>query len=52
AFETDNLIFGRTNNPYDLDRTPGGSSGGAGAIIASGGSPLDLGTDTGGSVRA
>ncbi|MEC9320644.1 MAG: amidase [Chloroflexota bacterium] len=51
AFETDNLIYGRTNNPYDLDRTPGGSSGGAGAIIASGGSPIDLGTDTGGSVR-
>ena len=51
AFETDNLIYGRTNNPYDLDRTPGGSSGGAGAIIASGGSPVDLGTDTGGSVR-
>lgn len=51
AFETDNLIYGRTNNPYDLDRTPGGSSGGAAAIIASGGSPLDLGTDTGGSVR-
>ena len=51
AFETDNLIYGRTNNPYGLDRTPGGSSGGAGAIIASGGSPLDLGTDTGGSVR-
>ena len=51
AFETDNLIYGRTNNPYDVDRTPGGSSGGAGAIIASGGSPLDLGTDTGGSIR-
>ena len=51
SFETDNLIYGRTNNPYDLERTPGGSSGGAGAIIASGGSPLDLGTDTGGSVR-
>lgn len=51
SFETDNLIYGKTNNPYDLNRTPGGSSGGAGAIIASGGSPLDLGTDTGGSVR-
>lgn len=51
SFETDNLVYGRTNNPYDQDRTPGGSSGGAGAIIASGGSPLDLGTDTGGSIR-
>ena len=51
SFETDNLVYGRTNNPYDPSRTPGGSSGGAGAIIAAGGSPLDLGTDTGGSIR-
>lgn len=51
SFETDNLVYGRTNNPYDLSRTPGGSSGGAAAIIAAGGSSLDLGTDTGGSVR-
>ena len=51
SFETDNLVYGRTNNPYDVGRTPGGSSGGAGAIIAAGGSPLDLGTDTGGSIR-
>lgn len=51
SFETDNLIFGRTNNPYNTECTPGGSSGGAGAIIAAGGSPLDLGTDTGGSIR-
>ncbi len=51
SFETDNLVYGRTNNPYDTSRTPGGSSGGAGAIIAAGGSPLDLGTDTGGSIR-
>ena len=49
--ETDNLVYGRTNNPYDLARTPGGSSGGAGAIIATGGSPLDIGSDTGGSIR-
>ena len=49
--ETDNLVYGRTSNPYDLARTPGGSSGGAAAIIASGGSPLDIGSDTGGSVR-
>lgn len=51
APETENLIYGRTNNPYDLSRTPGGSSGGAGAIVAAGGSPLDLGSDTGGSIR-
>ena len=51
AGETDNLIYGRTNNPYDPSRTPGGSSGGAGATIAAGGSPLDMGSDSGGSVR-
>ena len=51
AAETDNLVYGRTNNPYDLSRTPGGSSGGAAAIIASGGSPFDIGSDTGGSIR-
>jgi amidase len=49
--ETDNLVYGRTNNPYDLTRTPGGSSGGAGAIIAAGGAPLDIGSDTRGSIR-
>jgi len=49
--ETDNFVYGRTNNPYNLDRIPGGSSGGASAIIASGGSPFDLGTDYGGSIR-
>jgi amidase len=51
AFESDNLIYGRTNNPYDLSRTPGGSSGGEAAIIAAGGSPLGLGTDAAGSLR-
>ena len=51
AFESDNLIYGRTNNPYDLSRTSGGSSGGEAAIIAAGGSPLGLGTDFGGSLR-
>ena len=49
--ESDNLIFGRTSNPYRLDRTPGGSSGGAAAIIAAGGAALDLGSDVGGSIR-
>jgi amidase len=51
AIETDNLVYGRTNNPYDLTRTPGGSSGGEAAIISSGGSPFGLGTDAGGSIR-
>jgi amidase len=51
AGETNNLVYGQTNNPYDVSRTPGGSSGGAGAIIAAGGSPLDMGSDTGGSIR-
>ena len=51
AFESDNLIYGRTNNPYDLSRTPGGSSGGEAAIIAAGGSPLGLGSDLAGSIR-
>lgn len=51
AFETDNLIYGRTNNPYDAERTPGGSSGGEAAIIAAGGSPLGLASDSGGSIR-
>jgi amidase len=51
AFETNNLVYGRTNNPYNLERTSGGSSGGAAAILASSGSPFDVGTDTGGSIR-
>ncbi|MBV8833842.1 MAG: amidase, partial [Acidobacteriaceae bacterium] len=51
AYETDNLIFGRTNNPYDLNLTPGGSSGGEAALIAACGSPLGLGSDAAGSVR-
>jgi amidase len=51
AIETDNLVYGRTNNPYDLARTPGGSSGGEAAIVAACGSPLGLGTDAGGSIR-
>jgi len=51
AYETDNLIYGRTNNPYDSSRTSGGSSGGAAAIVAAGGSAFDIGSDTGGSLR-
>jgi amidase len=51
AFESDNLIYGRTNNPYDLSRTSGGSSGGEAALIAACGSPFGLGSDAAGSVR-
>ena len=51
AGDTDNLVYGRTNNPYDLSRTPGGSSGGEAAAIAAGLSPLGLGSDVGGSIR-
>ena len=49
--ETNNLIYGRSCNPYDLQRSPGGSSGGSAAIIACAGSALELGSDTGGSIR-
>jgi Asp-tRNA(Asn)/Glu-tRNA(Gln) amidotransferase A subunit family amidase len=48
---TDNLVFGLTRNPWNLGRTPGGSSGGAGASVAAGMAPIALGTDGGGSVR-
>jgi fatty acid amide hydrolase len=49
--ETDNPLYGRTNNPWNVERTCGGSSGGEGAIIAAGGSALGIGTDIGGSSR-
>jgi amidase len=51
SFETTNLIYGRTSNPYDAARTSGGSSGGAAAIVAAGGAPFDIGSDYGGSIR-
>src|SRR5579863_1992034 len=50
-YETDNYITGRTNNPWDLDRTPGGSSGGEAAAIAAFFSAGGIGSDGGGSVR-
>ncbi len=50
-FQTHNELFGTTNNPWDLSRTTGGSSGGAAAAVAVGMSAFELGTDIGGSVR-
>ncbi|MCC9609616.1 amidase [Blastopirellula sp. JC732] len=49
--ETDNPVYGRTNNPWNLEHGVGGSSGGEAAIIAAGASPLGLGSDLGGSIR-
>jgi aspartyl-tRNA(Asn)/glutamyl-tRNA(Gln) amidotransferase subunit A len=51
SIETDNLLTGQTNNPWNLDHTPGGSSGGEAAAIAAGMSPLGLGSDLSISVR-
>ncbi len=51
AWETDNLMYGRTNNPWDVTRTAGGSSGGESAAIAAGMSACGVGSDGGGSVR-
>jgi Asp-tRNA(Asn)/Glu-tRNA(Gln) amidotransferase A subunit family amidase len=51
AYETDNLLYGRTNSPWDPERTPGGSSGGEAAAIASGCSAGGVGSDGGGSIR-
>ena len=50
-WETDNLVFGRTVNPWNPERTAGGSSGGEAAAIAAGLSPLGIGSDLGGSIR-
>jgi fatty acid amide hydrolase 2 len=50
-FESQNEVWGRTNNAYDSARTAGGSSGGEGAIVGAGASPIGLGSDVGGSIR-
>jgi len=50
-FQSYNKVYGTTNNPWDLSRTPGGSSGGSAAALAAGFTPLELGSDIGGSVR-
>ena len=50
-WQSDNAVYGRTNNPFDLGRTPGGSSGGSAAALASGMTPLEFGSDIGGSIR-
>jgi amidase len=50
-YTADNPVFGRTNNPHDLSRTPGGSSGGEAAAIATGMSPAGIGSDLAGSIR-
>src|SRR5438132_4993161 len=51
AWETHNLLYGRTNNPWDLERTAGGSSGGESAAIAACCSAAGVGSDGGGSIR-
>jgi amidase len=51
SYETDNFVTGRTNNPWDLERTPGGSSGGEAAAIAAFCSPGGIASDGGGSIR-
>lgn len=51
SYETENVVYGRTGNPFDPERTPGGSSGGEAAIIGADASVLGLGTDGGGSIR-
>ncbi len=49
--ESNNKLYGRTNNPFDVARTPGGSSGGSAALVSAGGAALSVGSDGGGSIR-
>lgn len=51
-WQSTNTIYGRTKNPWDLSRSPGGSSGGSAAALAAGMTPLEVGSDIGGSIRA
>jgi amidase len=50
-WQSNSPIYGKTNNPWNLERSPGGSSGGSSAVVAAGLSPLEFGTDIGGSIR-
>jgi amidase len=50
-WQADSPVYGRTNNPWDVTRTPGGSTGGGGAALAAGLTPLEVGSDIGGSIR-
>jgi amidase len=50
-WQSSNPVYGRTNNPWDLGRTPGGSTGGGAAALAAGLTPLEFGSDIGGSIR-
>jgi amidase len=50
-WQADSPVYGRTNNPWDLERTPGGSTGGGAAALAAGMTPLEIGSDIGGSIR-
>ncbi len=50
-WQADSPVYGRTNNPWDVSRTPGGSTGGGGAALAAGMTPLEVGSDIGGSIR-
>ena len=50
-WQADSVVYGRTNNPWDLTRTPGGSTGGGSAALAAGMTPLEIGSDIGGSIR-
>ena len=50
-WQADSPVYGRSNNPWDLERTPGGSTGGGAAALAAGMTPLEIGSDIGGSIR-